>query len=777
MRNRLLLSAILCLALPGFSNDWPHFRGPDRTGTVKTDNLFQNKTFGFKVDWKKDLGSGYAAISVVGQTGVTMFSDDTSNILMAFDIGTGDELWRYVFGPVYKGHSGSDDGPTGTPTIADGMVYALDTYGHLVAVTLDKGQKLWERHLGENLKARVPHYGFNTVPTVMGDQVILMTGDQDKRTITALNRKTGEELWASGSDTTTYQSPFIWNHDGQQHILAITDNHLMEMDPKNGKVLWQQEHKVLDNESYGIPLFVGQNRVLISNRRETAVFQLNLDGENTTMKELWRSNIISRTYAIPVYHEGYIYGFKSQYLACIDPATGEPVWRSRPPGGRGLILLDGHLLIIGNDGRLVAVEATHEAYREKASIALFDQGSYTPVSYAAGYLFARNLKEMARVSITEKATPSANLKEAAPVKLEGDFGKWVASVMKAENKQEMVDAFTKKQKQFPITEGSLVHYFYRGKEDDVSVVRGFEEEKPMTHLEGTDLFFLTETLDPASLWEYHYAVYGDQIKDPLNPLISKDQRGERYQLRMPKWPVPNFQGEPTGPRGRLETLKVKSEIRGNEREIKVYLPAGYDKSDARYPLLLVNSDHLLTYGAMDRSLDNLIGKSVAPVIVAFLPLLPNSQEFMGENRHDYVRFLSEELIPHLDATYRTKANPQFRGVTGVGRGAVISALSAFTTKNVFGKLALHSFVFLGPVKEELVKTANDADKALDVYVTISTNDYDFPGVQAEADSRELARVLKEKGHAVETHTHAGAPNWVSWGAQVGPMLESLWPNK
>ncbi len=775
MNKLWIFCALLCHWLPGFCNDWPHFRGPNRNGAVETENPLKDKTFGFEIDWKKDLGSGYAAISVVGKTAVTMFSDETSDILIAFSAESGEEKWRYVIGPVYKGHSGSDDGPTGTPTIADGVVYALDPHGRMVAVTLADGKKLWERRLGEDLKARIPHYGFNTVPTILDDKVILMTGDEEGRAFTALNRKTGEVIWTSGSDTTTYQSPFIWEHDDKKHILGITDNHLMELDPNNGDILWKQEHKVLDNESYGMPLFVGENRVLISNRRETAVFQLNPDGKNTTMKELWRSNIISRTYAIPVYHKGYIYGFKSQFLACIDPETGKAVWRSRPPGGRGLTLLDGHLLIVGNDGRLVAVEATPEAYREKASIALFDQPSYTPVSYAGGHLFARNLKEMARVSITDKATQEVSQSQTPSFQLLGEFGKWVAEVMKADDKQAMVDAYMKKQTRFPIVEGSLVHYVYRGDQPDISVVRGFEQEKPMLRLEGTDLFFYSESLDPDSHWEYHFSVFGDKIEDPLNPLISRDQRGERHQLRMPQWKVPDYLGEPTGPRGRLETITAKSNIRNNEREVKVYLPPGYDDSNDRYPLLLVNSESMLNYADMDKCLDHLIGKSVSPVIVAFMPQLGNGEEFIGEDHNAYIRFLAEEFIPLMDKTFRTLGTPESRGLAGVGRGSVISVLAGLKTENVFGKLGLMSFVYVQQLASELKEVVAQARPGQEVFISISSNDYDFPGVQAEADCTHLAKTLGERGLVVKTSHHAGAPGWASWQAQIGPMMEALWP--
>ena len=62
-------------------------------------------------------------------------------------------------------------------------------HGLMVAVTLDEGRKLWGYHLGENIEARVPHYGFNTVPMVIDDSVMVMTGDKQGRAFTAFHRK------------------------------------------------------------------------------------------------------------------------------------------------------------------------------------------------------------------------------------------------------------------------------------------------------------------------------------------------------------------------------------------------------------------------------------------------------------------------------------------------------------------------------------------------------------------------------------------------------------
>ena len=98
--------------------------------------------------------------------------------------------------------------------------------------------------------------------------------------------------------------------------------------------------------------------------------------------------------------------------------------------------------------------------------------------------------------------------------------------------------------------------------------------------------------------------------------------GPSSELRMPQWQTPQHIAEPEGERGRIDSFQFKSEVRGNERRIRLYLPPGYASSgDARFPLVVVfHGQGALKDAQMDRTLDNLIGAGrVTPLIAAFVP--------------------------------------------------------------------------------------------------------------------------------------------------------------
>jgi hypothetical protein len=87
----LMALAMLGMALPAAaaaeSNDWPSWNGPNHDLTSLGNGAFDGESFGLERLWSKSLGSGYSALSVVGDRLVTGFSDGTSDWMVALDAG------------------------------------------------------------------------------------------------------------------------------------------------------------------------------------------------------------------------------------------------------------------------------------------------------------------------------------------------------------------------------------------------------------------------------------------------------------------------------------------------------------------------------------------------------------------------------------------------------------------------------------------------------------------------------------------------------------------
>jgi enterochelin esterase-like enzyme/outer membrane protein assembly factor BamB len=779
------------LGAPGpAAADWPQQRGPSQNATVDGTGLLSDGGFGLEVAWKRALGSGYSEIAVVGDLAVTMFTDGTNDLVAAFDAATGEERWRYTVGPMYAGHDGSDDGPIGTPTIADGVVYGINAHGRFFALRLADGGELWARGLDVESEAQAPVYGFATVPVVAGDALVVLTGRQEGgRAITAYRRSDGTPLWSRGEDTVAYQSPIVAEVGARRQLVAATNHLLLGLDPASGEILWQHRHTPERGDGFAQPVALGGNRFLVNLGPETAAYEVVAVDGGHEVRELWRTNSLRDAYSVPVLHEGHLYGFAGRFLTCVDAATGEVVWRSRPPGGNGVLLLDGHLVIVSADGDLVIAEASPAGYHEKARLEVFERPGLTPVSFAGGRLYARNLEEMASLAVT--ATPTAASRAAVPAPpdfsgVPGPVGEALRGIAATEaaRKPALVAALLAAHPTLPaIDSDGTVHFLYRGDAEDVGVLGSmmdFNDERALDRVPGTDLYHASMQLDPEGHWQYALRVdFGDPAPDPGNPYpIVSPFGGEGSELRMPGWPVPAHIDEPPAhrPRGRIEEHAFASEIRGDERQIQVYLPPGYDEGEARYPVFYLNSgDQELNLGKLGNTLDNLIGERVAPVIAV---LIPRSGDYMGPDRAAYARMTVEELVPFVDRTYRTDPRPEARAVGGVGSAGYAAVYAAFHHPGVFGKVSVQSFYMLeGTDEEVLAAIGKAAGHPIIVFVEASRNDYVIPqvSIDAPADTRRLREALAAAGFEVILDETAGAPGWGHWRSRNDRILTAFFP--
>lgn len=782
-RNLLaVLVSGLAVALPAASGDWPQFRGPHLDGTSSGNGLPAPESLGLELAWERPLGSGYSSISVADGKGATLFSDGDHDYVTVFDARTGEELWRRPIDATYRGHDGSSDGPTSTPALHDGTVFALGPKGRLLALAVDDGEELWSYDLDAAPGSRAPMYGYSTAPVVVDGLLIVQTGSARGRSVTAFDPTSGEVRWTAADDPVSHQSPAVLELLGRRQLVAAGDGFVFGLEPASGEVLWKARHTA-PGEAAGAsahPLKLADNRFLLRpSPDEAVVYELAERDGGVVLEEVWRATL-KRSHAAVVAYQGRLYSYDTHFLTCLDAATGKRLWKSRPPGGRGLIRIDGYLVVLGAKGDVVVAEAASDGYRETARLHVFERDGWTPPSFADGRVYVRNLEAMASLRISARPAVATRAKP----ELRGRFGEIVRRIESAEDRKGAVDEFMAKERPFPMIEdGGLVHFVFRGEAADVAVAGNmtadFGEEVAMTRIEGTDLYFRSFELDPASHYEYRFHVdFGGPLADPGNPHTIGSIFGPSSELRMPGWTEP----EPERLlRGRLESLE------DGERSIRIYLPPGYDDSGERYPLLVVQEGEGGETAALERMIDSRAGRSVSPVVAVFLPRL--AREHDREALTDYARWVTGDLLPRLDRSYRVAED---RALLGSGSGAPIAAWIAFTHPGVFAKLGLQSFFLKGlfgklgagafsmtpEAQDELLSVVGRGTaKPLEVYVEWSVRESADPssGLDAKADTERLLAALAAGGYAVRRSKVAGAPGYGSWRAQVPTILETLFP--
>ncbi len=776
------------ITLPSEGTDWPMWSGPEGNLTSLGNGLFDGGAFGLERVWSRPLGSAYSGILVVDGRLTTTFSDGESDYLVALDASTGAEQWRYRISETHEGIGSADDGPLSTPAIDGGVVYGLSAQGVLFAVSLEDGKERWRRDLLADFGAVKPGFGFTTAPTVIGDLLVVETGGEDGRSISAFDRETGELSWSTGDDPVTYQSPMAFHLGDETLLVAVTDRSLLGLAPRTGEVLWKHQHTEGDGRSFAStqPVPVGEGGILLTDGQESALFRVGKNADGYIVEEAWRSRALRSqgNFATPVPFEGYLYGFARNFLTCVDADTGEAVWKSRPPGVGNLILIDGHLVILIRSGEIVVAEATPDAYVEVLRIPALDRGYFTRPSFAGGKLYVRNLAEISAIGVAQaSATASPDSEQTdAERELRGDFGAFVEKLTAAENKSEMVESFLAEHPSLPILEGNLVHFVYHGEVEDLAVSGNFIRdggEHPMHRVDGTDFYFRSYALPERAVFSYRFSVFDESMIDPANPHTTGPEGNKKSVLATAGWQAPSHLREPEGVRGQIETLQWKSEQLDNEREVQIYLPPGYSEGVGRYPLLLVNNgDQALASGAMDKSLDNLIGKKVAPVIVAFVPTV-NPRELGGSLTAEFASAQAGELIPLLDRTFRTDARRGSRAILGqdlYGGAGFAAMYLALLHPETVSRAAVQSYDH-GAFEEELLAAASGERHDLELVFHWSSHDrfdpyWDF---DARRDAKSVVAALEKNGYRPKIFESNDGVGWGMWQGRMAEILEELFP--
>jgi S-formylglutathione hydrolase FrmB len=163
--------------------------------------------------------------------------------------------------------------------------------------------------------------------------------------------------------------------------------------------------------------------------------------------------------------------------------------------------------------------------------------------------------------------------------------------------------------------------------------------------------------------------------------------------------------------GRLDEHAIDSEaLTGNalgdphRRPLYVYTPPGYEASpDRRYPSIYVIQGMT---GQLDmwrnrkafmpsvlESIDAWFADAPAPAVVAFVDAwtsLGGSQFVDSPATGRYHTYLCDEVVPFVDAAYRTLPEAAHRGIAGKSSGGYGAMITPMLRPDLFGGLATHA---------------------------------------------------------------------------------------
>ncbi len=172
-------------------------------------------------------------------------------------------------------------------------------------------------------------------------------------------------------------------------------------------------------------------------------------------------------------------------------------------------------------------------------------------------------------------------------------------------------------------------------------------------------------------------------------------------------------------------LDFPSRHTGQVRDVLVYLPPGYDHdARRRYPVLYCQDGQNMMDAAtaflgvewrLDETLESGIDRGeIAPLIAVCVANTPaRAEEYtpvvdpvVGGGQADrYIAFLREELMPFVDACYRTRGGPRATGLLGSSLGGLLALHGALDHWRTFGRVAAISPSFWWAAGEILDRMA------------------------------------------------------------------------
>jgi len=417
MKSRLLFACILlCFALLSFgwsfnqksadskskpaansTSDWPQWLGPNRNGISAETGLLKSwPATGPKILWRIPLGEGFSGVSISQGRAYTLFSQGNDEFVVCLAAATGKELWRARSGSTFKDTNGN--GPRSTPTVHSEVVYALGAHGKLFALQTAGGKKLWSHDLKKEFKTSGPARdgGFSTSPLIEGNLLLVEAGGGEGNSFIAFNKQSGAMVWKVESDRAAFASPIAITVNGVRQIVFFSATGAIAMSPADGKVFWRLPWKTDDDVNAATPLFIPPDKVFISSGYDVGATLLRIKADNATarIEEIWKSKVMQNIYTSSILQGDYLYGFDGGMLKCIELNTGAEKWTQRGFGVGTLIYADGHLIVLGDKGKLALVEAAPTGYKEKAVAEILDGRCITVPALAGGKLYLRNAKEL-----------------------------------------------------------------------------------------------------------------------------------------------------------------------------------------------------------------------------------------------------------------------------------------------------------------------------------------------------------------------------------------------
>lgn len=355
IKQATLAITLLTLGITGTasSGNWSQFRGPDGRGVSDETALPVQWSETQNLKWKLILpGEGSSSPIIHGdQLFITCYSgyggengskeaSDLKRHLLNVDPETGAIRWRkeipattaedlWIGGIKEHGYASQ------TPVCDGEHVFVFCGKTGVLAFDM-KGKEIWRTNLGRSSSNR--RWGSAASP-ILYKNLLIINASEESRTIYALDKKSGKELWKYESSQTelTYGTPTLAElSDGRRELVIAVPNEVWGFNPDTGERNWWVETGLRGNISPSLLAIKDVVYVLGGYPRVmTVALRAGGKGDVTDSHVLWTS-LDSSYIPSAVEHEGYLYWVDNKGVAhCMKTDSGELIYKEKLDAGGG----------------------------------------------------------------------------------------------------------------------------------------------------------------------------------------------------------------------------------------------------------------------------------------------------------------------------------------------------------------------------------------------------------------------------------------------------------
>jgi len=400
-------------APPGMRGEFPQFGGPTRDGIMPSLSILEDwKNNTPLLAWRRPVGAGWSSFVVSGTRAITMEQAGEEEALVCYNTEDGEERWRATWPGRYD-QPPAGIGPRSTPSIAStrpgasgDVVVAIGAEGHVVCVGLQDGATRWSAELSDIGKGS-RRWGYAASPLILtgdpndaaDDVVVCVAGgdgpDGKGGLLVAYELDSGKVAWSGSSGSHHYSSPVLAELAGKQQILLFARNRLLGVELGTGNTLWETPCPE-GGQCIAQPLVLPGNQVMVSSGYGVGATVFEISGGSAggfVADKKWSNNKLKAKFSSMVANLGLVYGLDDGILVCIEPISGERLWKKGRYGHGHLLCLGEQLLIQAESGDVVLVALPNG--EEQGRFKALKRRTWNPAALAGNQLFVRNDREAA----------------------------------------------------------------------------------------------------------------------------------------------------------------------------------------------------------------------------------------------------------------------------------------------------------------------------------------------------------------------------------------------